>query len=237
MKHVVTAAPRRWTILVTGFGAFPGAPQNPTVAIIARLGAARRRLERLGVRLVTCVLPVVYADADTILWEAIDRQRPDAILHLGLASRRRKICIEARAINRVSRLHPDASGRAPASPLLAPGAPRIVSATYPARQIVAAIERLGLPVRLSLNAGDYVCNAILYRSLLAKAARQVGFIHVPRPIRFGQTATRVEAGRSSEAALTNAVLTAILVMMRHRPAAAGFSVPTARPNDVALDPA
>lgn len=233
MKHVVSAALNRQTILVTGFGAFPGAPQNPTVAIIECLEGSRRRLERAGVQLRTCVLPVVYADVDSALREAVRRDRPDAILHLGLASRRRRICVEARAINRVSCLQPDASGRAPASPGLAPHAPRIASATYSARKIVAAIERLGLPVHLSVNAGDYVCNATLYWSLLAKAAPQIGFIHVPRPIRFVQTSDRVEAGRLSEAELTRAVLAAVLVMMRHRPTSTQFSVPTARPTDVA----
>ena len=38
------------TILLTGFGAFPGAPVNPSAAILASLGgAATLRLARLGV--------------------------------------------------------------------------------------------------------------------------------------------------------------------------------------------
>ena len=36
--------------------------------------------------------------------------RPSAVLMLGVAARRRRICVETRAVNRVSRLFPDTEG-------------------------------------------------------------------------------------------------------------------------------
>ena len=50
------------TVLVTGFGAFPGAPRNPTQELMARLQRHKARFTRLGVRLETRVLPVVFSD-------------------------------------------------------------------------------------------------------------------------------------------------------------------------------
>lgn len=97
-------------ILVTGFGGFPGAPRNPTERIIANLARHRPRLARAGLELDLSVLPVVYAEIEPRL-EALTREAaPDAILHFGLASRRSKLCVETRALNRISLLRPDAAG-------------------------------------------------------------------------------------------------------------------------------
>ncbi|HEY8580591.1 MAG TPA: pyroglutamyl-peptidase I, partial [Beijerinckiaceae bacterium] len=82
-------------ILVTGFGAFPGAPANPTTAILKRLERDHRRsLALAGVELRTAVLPVVYEGAEARAAAAVDDA--DAVLHLGLAGRRRALTLEAR---------------------------------------------------------------------------------------------------------------------------------------------
>ncbi len=211
MKHVVTAARFRQTVLVTGFGAFPGASRNPSAAIVAALGKQEARLARLGVDLRRALLPVVFATLDAALRDAVERHRPDAILHLGLASRRRHISVETRSVNRAGILHPDAAGGLPGR-VLVPGGPATLPATYPAARIAAALRRHGFRAALSRDAGDYVCNAALYRSLLAAAAPQVGFVHVPRAKPAAQPRRRSPAlGRPTVDALTRAALTAILV--------------------------
>ena len=210
MKHVVTGAQVRQTVLVTGFGAFPGARRNPTAALVARLACRHgSRLARLGIALRCELLPVVYADAP--LWEAVARHRPDAILHLGLAARRPRISIETRAINRAGPLHPDATRQRPAGQVLVPGGPPTLRATYPAARIRAALVRAGLEVRLSSDAGDYVCNATLYRSLRAGAAPCIGFIHVPRA-RGRAPLSRIRRSLPSDDDFVKAALTAVIVM-------------------------
>ena len=159
------------------------------------------------------MLPVVFAAIDPALRDAVERHRPDAILHLGLASRRRHVSIETRASNRAGILHPDASGR-PADLVLVPGAPATLPATYPAARICAALRRGGVEARLSRDAGDYVCNAALYRSLLAAAAPRIGFVHVPRVrprVTLPARPTASGGRRPTLDALTRAVLAAILV--------------------------
>ncbi len=212
MKDVVTGASIRQTIVVTGFGTFPGARRNPTLDILARLERQRPRLARLGIALRCVALPVVYEAIEPALRAAIGEQRPDAILHLGLASRRRAITIETRALNHAVPLHPDAARRRPAQ-ILAPGAPAVLRATYPAARIQAALARSGHDARLSIDAGGYVCNATLYRSLLAAHAARVGFIHVPRARAARPRApSPIPAPRPSIESLARAALTAVLVM-------------------------
>ncbi len=210
MKHVVTAARFRHIVLVTGFGAFPGAPRNPSAAILANLEGRRARLARLGIDLRLAILPVVFAAIKPALRAAVERHAPDAILHLGLASRRRHLSVETRAANRAGTLHPDASGR-PANLVLVPGAPAWLPTTYPAARVAAAMRRAGARAILSRDAGDYVCNAALYRSLLAAAAPRVGFIHVPRVRTVARPSLFKGRRRPTVDALTRAVLAAILV--------------------------
>jgi len=60
---------------------------------------------------------------------------------------------------------------------------------------VKAVTDGGFAAAASDDAGGYVCNATLYRSLLAVKAGQrrlVGFIHVPPEGRNGWTAARLK---------------------------------------------
>lgn len=85
-------------VLLTAFSSFPGAPVNPTMAIARRVERRHGpRLARLGIELQTAVLPVVYAGAEARARGLIERLRPQVVLHLGLAARRKKLSFETRA--------------------------------------------------------------------------------------------------------------------------------------------
>src|SRR3954471_13810260 len=81
------------TILLTGFGPFPGAPANPTGALIERL-ARRRHPGFAGMRRVAHVFATSYAAVDRDLPALIARERPDALVMFGLAGRTKHIRIE-----------------------------------------------------------------------------------------------------------------------------------------------
>ena len=159
-------------VLVTGFGPFPGAPRNPSAQIAAAIDA--RRLARLGIALDRMVLPVVYEAIAPLLADC----RADVVLHIGLASRRRHVSIETRAVNRLSLLAPDAARRRATRMAITPGGPASLAANAPVAQIAAMFRRRGA-TQLSNDAGAYICNQTLYLSLARRGAR-VGFIHVPR---------------------------------------------------------
>jgi pyroglutamyl-peptidase len=58
-----------------------------------------------------------------------------------------------------------------------------LSVSLPVNIIVARLNRVGIPVAVSDDAGAYLCNALLYRSLQLAADNtpptRAGFIHMP----------------------------------------------------------
>lgn len=166
---------RRPRLLLTGFGPFPGAPRNPTAAVVARLTARADLAAR--VEIVGRVLPVTWeaiAGFETILAEI----RPDAVLLLGLARRASRVRIEARARNRILAAAVDAAGRHPPA-RLDDGETAFRPARAPVRAMAAAIAGLGLSATVSEDAGAYLCNALLWRALEARPARPTAFVHLP----------------------------------------------------------
>ena len=230
MKNVETTTGGWVGILVTGFGAFPGAPTNPSAAILARLARHRGRLAKLGIRLEIGILPVVFTEVEAAL-DALTHNPArilDCVLHLGLASRRQEISVETRAINRAGPLHPDASGRR-AAQVISPGAPLWLKAPYPASRIAAAMRTTGIPARPSIDAGDYVCNTTLYLTLAQSRAPLAGFLHVPKTRVPCVPTSRLRRRRPTLENLTRAVVATVLVMARDtrraRAAAAGLLRP------------
>ena len=201
-------------ILVTGFGSFPGVHDNPTALLLPALSKHRARLARLGIALERAVLPVDYAEVVRSLVELNETLKPDAILHFGLAARRKAFSVETRALNRLSLLRCDASGAHAAHHAILPAAPQAARSTFPARQIEAELRRAGLCARLSVNAGSYICNETLYLSLAGSHARSVGFIHVPRLARADRPTGAGRTRRPDRADLTRAVLIAIFITAR-----------------------
>ena len=203
--------PSRRRLLVTAFGAFPGARSNPTLAIARDLQRRHAgRFALLGIDLAVEVLPVRFLEVEPALDAALARHRPDAVLHLGLAGRRKSLSVETRALNRLGALRPDAGRGYPEGPSILPGAPAILASRWPAERIRAAMDRHAL-TRLSIDAGDYVCNQTLFLSL-SKLAGPVGFIHVPRP--RGRGRAREGAAHPSLARMVEAVAAAALVLAR-----------------------
>jgi len=169
------------TILVTGFGPFPGAPFNPTELLAKRL-ASLRRPALASVRIVPHVFPTSYAAVDRDLPRMIARHKPEALLMFGLATRARTLRVETRARN-VLALLPDATGAAFRRGAIAAGEPAALAMRVPARRLLAAIRATGVPALLSRDAGRYLCNYLCWRATEAAAKkggpRLAAFVHVP----------------------------------------------------------
>jgi pyroglutamyl-peptidase len=69
----------RLRILITGFGPFPGAPYNPTQALVMRLLRLRRPAFS-DVELCGHIFPVTYKAVDLELPQALAKHRPQALL-------------------------------------------------------------------------------------------------------------------------------------------------------------
>jgi pyroglutamyl-peptidase len=176
------------TILVTGFGAFPGVKDNPSAALMSALEARRDHFARLGIRVEPRILPVVYEGLAARLSALVDETKPDAILHFGVAARRKTISAETWARNRVNGRAADAQGARPMSKIIDPEGADKRAVRIPAAQIAAKIRSAGIAARTSRDAGDYLCNATLYQTLGAQPHLPAGFIHIPMPAeRRGET--------------------------------------------------
>ncbi|HEY4407312.1 MAG TPA: pyroglutamyl-peptidase I [Xanthobacteraceae bacterium] len=190
------------TILLTGFGPFPGAPFNPTGALVMEL--ARRRIPALrNARRVAHVFPTSYAAVDRELPALLARERPDLLLMFGLASRRRHISIETHARNGITRAVADASGQLPAASLIVAGARATLPLRVPVQRLVAAARATRMPAALSGDAGSYLCNYLCWRASEAAerpgGPRLVAFVHVPNVLGAGAhvpTAHRLYRRRS-----------------------------------------
>jgi pyroglutamyl-peptidase len=171
------------TLLIIGFGPFPGAPDNPSGALVRRL-ARLRRPAFSGVRRIAHVFPTSYAAVERELPALLARHRPDALLMFGLATRTRHLRIETRARNRASAIFPDADRRKPAGLRLSAGGPDVRPVRAPVASLLQAVRATGARAALSRDAGRYLCNALLWRALEAEARagmpRVTAFVHIPQ---------------------------------------------------------
>ena len=87
------------------------------------------------------------------------------------------------AINWMDARIPDNAGHQPKEQFIEAGGPDGCFSTLPVEAMVAAIREIGLPGEVSLSAGTFVCNEVMYL-VLRHAARTMpdtrcGFIHIP----------------------------------------------------------
>ncbi len=186
---------KRPAILLTGFGPFPGVEDNASAALVAELaGEARKRLP--GHRVEAAVLPTEWHAGPAAAAAMVGELRPAVALHFGVSAKAGGFVIETRGHN-LARPICDAAGVLPASDRLSAEGPDVLGASLQTARIVERLRRRALPVRLSRDAGGYLCNAVLYRSL-ERARRagwpmRCGFIHLPAALGVA-TASRHAGG-------------------------------------------
>ncbi|HEY7245399.1 MAG TPA: pyroglutamyl-peptidase I [Xanthobacteraceae bacterium] len=189
------------TILITGFGPFPGAPFNPT-GVLAEELVRRRHPAFINVRRIAHVFQVSYDAVDRELPGLLASERPDALIMFGLATRSNHVRIETRARNTVARAVPDVAGNIPFWNSIRPGGPTALPLRTPAQRLLMAVRATGVPVAISHDAGDYLCNYLCWRAAEAGASgspRLMSFVHVPQVAR--SAIRRLGRGRLSLDAL------------------------------------
>ena len=174
-------------ILVTGFGPFPGAPHNPTQALVARL-IKLRRPAFADVELSSHIFPVTYKAVDRELPLALAKHKPHALLMFGLASRTGYVRIETRGRNAVTMLWPDASQARSRKGSIAGGASAKMFGPH-TQKLLRAADGTGIDARASRDAGSYLCNYLSWRAIEAvedgNGPRLAAFVHIPPLARDG----------------------------------------------------
>lgn len=152
------------SLIVTGFGPFPGMDVNPTEAMVMALAAAYPH----GVEAV--ILPTEWRTAER-MGGLVTRAR--IVLMLGVSNRARRMRYERLAWPEVRPL-PDARGALPDK------APPISRRTaLPVFALARNARRSGYTADISSDPGRYICNAA-YAAALAANPRTL-FVHVPVP--------------------------------------------------------
>jgi pyroglutamyl-peptidase len=169
------------SVLLTGFGPFPGIPVNASGLLATRLAAAGRAAFS-DVSFATAQVPTEWTDGPKRARAAILRNTPTLIIHFGVSQRAQGFVIERQGVNACC-AEPDGAGHMPLADCLESAGPKARKATLPIAQIARNLKAQGLPVALSSDAGEYLCNAVLFHSL-AMATRsdhhaRVGFVHIP----------------------------------------------------------
>jgi pyroglutamyl-peptidase len=177
-------------ILITGFGPFPGAPFNPTMALVERLMRLRRPAFD-DVALVSHIFHVTYATVDRELPPLLAKHRPQAMLMFGLAARTPFLRIETRARNAITTIWPDADGTRVRKGSIAADDDAMKFGPHTARLLRAALAT-GIDARASRDAGSYLCNYLSWRAIEATerddGPHLTAFIHVPLLARDGTAA-------------------------------------------------
>lgn len=167
-------------VLLTAFEPFDGRAKNASAEALTALIREREALP--GLVLEARLLPVQTERAAEELCRVLEAVRPTALVSLGEA-RRDAICLEQQAINQRHFTRPDNAGNLIEDQPVNPDGPPVYPATLPLERMLSAIQAVGVPVRLSDDAGRYLCNEVFYTARHYAeqhgAPEQVGFIHVP----------------------------------------------------------
>ncbi|MBR2384098.1 MAG: pyroglutamyl-peptidase I [Clostridia bacterium] len=163
-------------LLITGFEPFGGQNINPSWQSVLALE------NQIGdCQLTKLEIPTAFKrGADCVLKKAKEIN-PDVIICVGQAGGRNAVTLEVVAINLMDANIPDNLGYKPINtPILEDGENAYFS-NLPIREMVEAINREGVPSKLSYSAGAFVCNEVLYTLLheYNGTCVKVGFIHVP----------------------------------------------------------
>ncbi len=160
-----------------GFEPFGEYNENPSRVICMRLN--QNKIGHYGVE--STVLPVDYSVVEDIIVDQLGRRHPTLALGIGLAAGRSVVCVEKVALNYRDPTLRDNRGAAPAAQLIDPEGPDAIKTNLDAESLVADLRRAGIPAKVSLSAGAYLCNNAMY--VICREARRHGFlggfVHVP----------------------------------------------------------
>ncbi len=167
------------SVILTGFEPYGGRALNPSAEIVQALNGQ----EISGAGIAGHVLPVSLERLPRHIEEILSGPEPAAVVNLGLAPGEPMIRLERIGVNLAEFELPDNDGRVLEDAALDRAGREGAFSTLPLRRIEARLLAAGIPARLSLSAGSYLCNATMY-AFLGKLRERgwhapCGFIHLP----------------------------------------------------------
>jgi pyroglutamyl-peptidase len=164
-------------VLLTGFGPFLTHEINPSEIVATTLNNTNYQ----NFTIKGYVLPVNYTTAPQLMKSLIQKYDPTLIISLGLAPGATTIRVETLCYN--LRIEPEKNYPLLTLKKVNTAGPMIQKTTFDVDRTVNKIKEKNIPVEQSYYPGFYLCNAILYETLLYQSrkneSRPTGFIHIP----------------------------------------------------------
>ena len=195
-------------LLLSGFEPFGGETTNPSWDVASRFEGK----SIAGLMVKTVCLPVAHPRAERKIVAAIRRWRPAAIIGLGQAGGRSAISLERVAINLVDQRSRDGMRDYEGNTPVVRDGPDAYFSRLPLSAILRRLKHEEIPASISLSAGAYICNSVMYAALHELKRRPrlpAGFIHLPYAT--DQAARHPEAPSMSLDVMERAVDVAIAV--------------------------
>lgn len=165
-------------LLLTAFDPFGGDAVNPALEAVKLVADKIGRFD-----IVKLEVPTVFRKSIERVAQAIEEEKPDAVLCIGQAGGRFEITPERVAINVDDARIKDNEGNQPIDTKIFEDGENAYFTTLPIKAMVEAIREANLPAAVSNTAGTFVCNHLMYGVLytLAKNYPNIkgGFTHVP----------------------------------------------------------
>lgn len=163
-------------VLVTGFDSFGGESINPSWEAVKLLPD-----EIHGAKIIKKQLPTEFIAGEKELLSALERAEPSLVICTGQAAGRAAVSIERVAINLRDASIADNAEFTPVDEPVSARGEAAYFVTLPVKAMLAALKEAGIPAELSLSAGSFVCNDILYTLLRSTQGTGIaaGFVHVP----------------------------------------------------------
>lgn len=164
------------TVLITGFEPYGGLTGNPSLDVAKILDGTMIAGHIVAGRALPVSMSRIAGAIDALLKEVA----PAAVVSLGLAPGESAIRIERVGLNLVDFSVADNDGHTPVDEAISAGSAPACWATIPVRRIHAKLLEAGIPARMSMSAGTYLCNACLFLFAERLAGRAPnGFLHLP----------------------------------------------------------
>lgn len=165
-------------LLVTAFDPFGQDVKNPALEAVNLLNSRLQNAEVIKLE-----IPTVFNQSAEIVAQAIEKEQPDVVIHIGQAGGRFGITPERVAINLDDARIPDNSGQQPIDRAIKADGQAAYFSQLPIKAMVDALKAHNIPASVSNSAGTFVCNHIMYQTLYLCHKQyphiKSGFIHVP----------------------------------------------------------
>lgn len=165
-------------VLLTAFDPFGKEKINPALEVCKKV-----KIDHENVELFKLEIPTVFNKSVKKVVGKIEEIKPDLIFLLGQAGGRSKVSLERIAINIDNASIKDNEGNMPKNLKQRENGPDGIFSSLDIEDLVFELKKEGIPAEISNSAGTFVCNHLMYGTLLYIKENKLdikgGFIHLP----------------------------------------------------------